>query len=45
MKSVLLIVLCLWGNLIVAQVEPLINNNWQTYQWPYNAYFPEAPVA
>lgn len=43
MKSVLLIVLCLWGNLIVAQVEPLINNNWQTYQWPYNAYFPEAP--
>lgn len=25
-----------------AQVEPLINNNWQTFMWPYNAYYPES---
>lgn len=24
-----------------AQVAPLINNNWQTFMWPYNAYYPE----
>jgi hypothetical protein len=25
-----------------AQVEPLIENNWQTFMWPYNAYYPES---
>ncbi|MCF8230291.1 MAG: C10 family peptidase [Bacteroidales bacterium] len=24
-----------------SQLEPLIQNNWQTFQWPYNAYYPE----
>ena len=28
--------------MIFAQVDPLVNNNWQTYQWPYNAYYPES---
>ncbi len=23
-------------------VEPLIDNNWTTYTWPYNAYYPES---
>ena len=41
MKFLLLIILSLWINFISAQVNPLINNNWQTYQWPYNAYYPE----
>lgn len=25
---------------ISASVEPLIQNNWQTFMWPYNAYLP-----
>lgn len=27
---------------LVSQVEPLIQNNWTTFTWPYNAYFPES---
>ena len=42
MKSIIFTIVFLWYNLIFAQIEPLINNNWQTYQWPYNAYFPES---
>lgn len=26
---------------LTAQVNPLINNDWQTFMWPYNAYYPE----
>ncbi len=26
---------------VYSQTEPLIPNNWQTFMWPYNAYYPE----
>ena len=42
MKKLLFLIILLWSNIIFAQVTPLINNNWQTYQWPYNAYYPES---
>ncbi|MCD4773345.1 MAG: C10 family peptidase [Bacteroidales bacterium] len=42
MKSIIFTIIFLWSSLIIAQVEPLVNNNWQTYQWPYNAYYPES---
>lgn len=25
-------------------VEPLVNDIWHVYQWPYNAYYPEEPA-
>jgi len=40
MKKLLFLIILLWSNIIFSQVTPLINNNWQTYQWPYNAYYP-----
>lgn len=30
-----------FGFMGFGQVEPMIQNNWQTFQWPYNAYYPE----
>lgn len=27
-------------DIIKPEVEPLIQNNWQTFMWPYNAYLP-----
>jgi hypothetical protein len=42
MRSLLFTIIFLWSNLILAQVDPLVSNNWQTYQWPYNAYYPES---
>ena len=41
-KLLTLTALLLTGLFINAQVEPLINNNWQTFMWPYNAYYPES---
>lgn len=41
MKPTLLTFFIFYFSLLSAQVPPLINNNWQTYQWPYNAYFPD----
>jgi len=26
---------------VLGNVEPLIHNSWDNYQWPYNAYYPE----
>ncbi|MBI9039652.1 MAG: hypothetical protein JEY97_16095 [Bacteroidales bacterium] len=40
MKNLPFLIILLWSNIAFAQVTPLINNNWQTYQWPYNAYYP-----
>lgn len=41
-KLFTLVILLATGLFINAQVEPLINNNWQTFMWPYNAYYPES---
>jgi len=41
MKSIIFTIILLCSNTVFAQVNPLVNNNWQTYQWPYNAYYPE----
>lgn len=27
---------------LLSQVDPLIQNDWTTFTWPYNAYFPES---
>ena len=40
MKSALLLIFFFWSGIVLAQVEPLINNDWQNEQWPYNAYYP-----
>lgn len=42
-KTLLLFLLTILFMNGFTQVEPLIQNNWQTFQWPYNAYYPEHP--
>lgn len=42
MKKLLsLLFFSLFFSFTFAQVTPLIQNNWQTFRWPYNAYYPE----
>ncbi len=40
MRSIVFFICSLYSLLSFSQVDPLINNDWQNYQWPYNAYFP-----
>lgn len=42
MRYLLFTIIFLWSNLILTQVDPLINNDWRTFTWPYNAYYPES---
>ncbi|MCF8234082.1 MAG: C10 family peptidase [Bacteroidales bacterium] len=40
-KTILTVLGFLFAFYLSAQVQPMIQNNWQTFQWPYNAYYPE----
>ncbi len=44
-KIIICLFITLLAGLLSAQtnVEPLINNDWTTFTWPYNAYYPEDP--